>query len=174
LSENKSNSKASKSKTAGSAPSQPAGGPMDVSVLEKLVKLMRANDLTTLEVADGERRILLKRGGEPAAYLPAAAPAKSVASAPASSAVVVEPEPDAALTQIRSIMVGTFYAAANPDSQPFVQVGSTVDEETDVCVIEAMKVFNTIKAECRGTIAKILVTNGQSVEFGQALFLVKP
>ena len=71
-------------------------------------------------------------------------------------------------------MVGTFYAAASPDAKPFVSVGAQVDEETDVCVIEAMKVFNNIKAECRGTIAKILVTNGQTVEFGQPLFLVKP
>jgi acetyl-CoA carboxylase biotin carboxyl carrier protein len=71
-------------------------------------------------------------------------------------------------------MVGTFYSAPSPDAKPFISVGSTVDEETDVCVIEAMKVFNNIKAECRGTIAKILVTNGQTVEFGQPLFLVKP
>ena len=71
-------------------------------------------------------------------------------------------------------MVGTFYVAGSPEAKAFVQVGSTVDEETDVCIIEAMKVFNNIKAETRGTIAKILVTNGQTVEFGQVLFLVKP
>ena len=71
-------------------------------------------------------------------------------------------------------MVGTFYAAPSPDAKPFVSVGSQVDEETDVCVIEAMKVFNNIKAETRGTIIKILVTNGQTVEFGQPLFVVKP
>ena len=71
-------------------------------------------------------------------------------------------------------MVGTFYAAPSPDAKPFIAVGSAVDEETDVCVIEAMKVFNNIKAEVRGTIARVLVTNGQTVEFGQALFLVKP
>jgi acetyl-CoA carboxylase biotin carboxyl carrier protein len=71
-------------------------------------------------------------------------------------------------------MVGTFYAASSPDATAFVSVGTRVDEETDVCVIEAMKVFNNIKAETRGTIARILVNNGQSVEFGQTLFLVKP
>jgi acetyl-CoA carboxylase biotin carboxyl carrier protein len=88
-----------------------------------------------------------------------------------------KPVPSAAdegLIPIKSPMVGTFYAASSPDAKPFVQVGSSVDEETDVCIIEAMKVFNNIKAECRGTIAKILVTNGQTVEFGQELFLVKP
>ena len=88
-----------------------------------------------------------------------------------------EPGPadaDAGLTAIKSPMVGTFYASPNPESKAFVSVGSTVDEETDVCIIEAMKVFNNIKAECRGTIAKIMVNNGQTVEYGQVLFLVKP
>jgi len=154
---------------AEASPSAASGGPMDVGVLEKLVHLMRANDLTCVEVADGDRRILLKRGGEAAAD--AAAVVKTQAAPPAPAAVVDE---EAGLIPIKAIMVGTFYASPNPDSPPFVQVGSRVDEESDVCVIEAMKVFNTIKAECRGTIAKILVANGQAVEFGQPLFLVKP
>jgi acetyl-CoA carboxylase biotin carboxyl carrier protein len=81
---------------------------------------------------------------------------------------------EAGLKPIKSPMVGTFYAAPSPDAKPFVNVGSKVDEESDVCVIEAMKVFNNIKAELRGTIAKILVQSGQAVEFGQTLFLVKP
>jgi len=71
-------------------------------------------------------------------------------------------------------MVGTFYAAPSKGAKPFVTVGTVVDEETDVCIVEAMKVFNNIKAECRGTISKILVNDGQSVEFGQTMFLVKP
>jgi acetyl-CoA carboxylase biotin carboxyl carrier protein len=81
---------------------------------------------------------------------------------------------EADLVAIKSPMVGTFYSASSPDAKPFVSVGSVVDEETDVCIIEAMKVFNNIKAECRGTIAKVMVTNGQTVEFGTVLFLVKP
>jgi acetyl-CoA carboxylase biotin carboxyl carrier protein len=150
-----------------SAPSSGGGGPMDLGLLEKLVRLMHANDLTCVEVADGERRILLKRGTEAVAV--AAAP---MAKAAPVAAAAAETE-DANLVPIKSSMVGTFYAAASPDAAPFVRVGSAVEEETDVCVIEAMKVFNTIKAECRGTIAKILVANGQAVEFGQPLFLVK-
>jgi acetyl-CoA carboxylase biotin carboxyl carrier protein len=71
-------------------------------------------------------------------------------------------------------MVGTFYSSPSPDAKAFVNVGSSVDEETDVCIIEAMKVFNNIKAECRGTISKIMVENGATVEFGQVLFLVQP
>jgi acetyl-CoA carboxylase biotin carboxyl carrier protein len=83
-------------------------------------------------------------------------------------------ESDRDLVAIKSPMVGTFYSSPSPDTKPFVSVGSQVDEETDVCIIEAMKVFNNIKAECRGTITKALVNNGQTVEFGQVLFLVKP
>lgn len=71
-------------------------------------------------------------------------------------------------------MVGTFYARPSPDAKPFVTVGSRVEEDTDVCIIEAMKVFNNIKAETRGTIVKILVEDRQTVEFGTVLFLVKP
>jgi acetyl-CoA carboxylase biotin carboxyl carrier protein len=140
---------------------------MDLGLLEKLVRLMHANDLTCVEVADGERRILLKRGGETVAM--PAVPTAKVAPAAAPTADAEESN----LIPIKSAMVGTFYAAASPDAAPFVRVGSAVEEETDVCVIEAMKVFNTVKAECKGTIARILVTNGQAVEFGQALFLVK-
>jgi acetyl-CoA carboxylase biotin carboxyl carrier protein len=171
LSDKKSKRKPRKAPAPSTPQESSGGGPMDVGVLEKLVKLMRTNDLTTVEVADGDRRILLKRGGEAVAFAPSPvghAPAKS--AGPTEAAV----SEDAGLVPIKSIMVGTYYAAPAPDAPPFVSVGTGVDEETDVCVIEAMKVFNTIKADCRGTIAKVLVTNGQSVEFGQPLFLVKP
>lgn len=152
--------------------------PMDVRLLEQIIKMMAVNDLNAVELRDGEKRITLKRG--PAGHsgpiyhtvapgAPTHAPAPPTAAAPAP--VVDE---DAGLTPIKSPMVGTFYVAGSPEAKAFVQVGSTVDEETDVCIIEAMKVFNNIKAETRGTIAKILVTNGQTVEFGQVLFLVKP
>lgn len=154
---------------------------MDVDLLEQIVKLMSANDLNTVDVRDGEKRIVLKRGAPTSsgmvyapqyASAPAAPAAPSAPSAPAAPAAPVDE--NAGLTPIKSPMVGTFYTASSPDAKAFVQVGSTVDEETDVCIIEAMKVFNNIKAECRGTIAKILVNNGQTVEFGQTLFLVKP
>ncbi|HVT89855.1 MAG TPA: acetyl-CoA carboxylase biotin carboxyl carrier protein [Tepidisphaeraceae bacterium] len=155
------------------------GSPMDVGMLEQIVRLMSANDLNTVEVRDGDKRVVLKRGAAApqmtysAPPMPVAAPSPAPASGAASSPAA--PVDDTAgLTPIKSPMVGTFYVASSPDAKPFVLVGSTVDEETDVCIIEAMKVFNNIKAECRGTIAKILVTNGQTVEFGQALFLVKP
>lgn len=152
---------------------------MDVGLLQQIVKLMSDNDLNTVDVRDGDQRVILKRGAAVSSGAVYAAPPQypaAPAQAPATtSAVSAAPsDSDAGLTAIKSPMVGTFYSAASPDAKPFVQVGSTVDEETDVCIIEAMKVFNNIKAECRGTITKVLVSNGQTVEFGQTLFLVKP
>jgi len=160
---------------------------MDVRVLERIVKLMSANDLNTIEVRDGGRRIILKRGADVAApnassgfyaHPQAGAPSPGLATGAATGAGSNTSTPavtdEASQLTIKSPMVGTFYSASSPEAKPFVSIGTTVDEETDVCVIEAMKVFNNIKAECRGTIAKVLVTNGQTVEFGQPLFLVKP
>jgi acetyl-CoA carboxylase biotin carboxyl carrier protein len=150
---------------------------MDLALLERIVKLMRENDLNSIELRDGTKRVTLRRGPAEGqvvhvpmgpTQMSAAAPAVGKASEPAAAE-----NPDANLHPITSPMVGTFYAATSPDAKPLVSVGSAVDEETDVCIIEAMKVFNNIKAECSGTIAKILVANGQTVEFGQPLFLVK-
>jgi acetyl-CoA carboxylase biotin carboxyl carrier protein len=167
-----------KSKQSEAARRSSSGDPMDLTLLERLVKLMSANDLNTVELCDGDRRITLKRGGEAATVyaMPAGAPSASRPAAAGDAAASAPPAPaseEADLVPIKSPMVGTFYSASSPDAKPFVTVGTVVDEETDVCVIEAMKVFNNIKAECRGTIQKVLVTNGQTVEFGQTLFLVK-
>lgn len=154
-------------------------GPMDVGLLQQIVDLMATNDLNTVDLRDGDRRVVLKRGqavtvsAAPVAYAPAA-PAAAVTAVPAGPVPDGAPSADAGLIPIKSPMVGTFYSSSSPDAKPFVSVGSAVDEETDVCIIEAMKVFNNIKAECRGKIARINVENGAPVEFGQVLFLVKP
>jgi acetyl-CoA carboxylase biotin carboxyl carrier protein len=157
--------------------------PMDVGLLEQMVKLMAANDLNTVDVRDGDKRVILKRGAMMSAAptyamahhssAPIAPHSASAGGATSGSTPAVTDE-TAGLIPIKSPMVGTFYSSASPEARPFVGVGDTIDEETDVCIIEAMKVFNNIKAEIRGTIAKVLVTNGQTVEFGQPLFLVKP
>jgi acetyl-CoA carboxylase biotin carboxyl carrier protein len=155
-----------------------ADSPMNLGLLEQITRLMRENDLNTVELRDGEKRVIVTRGAPviaqtmPAAQppaLPASAGSASTLAAPSTTSTE-----ESNLHPIKSPMVGTFYASSGPDAKPFVSVGSTVDEDTDVCIIEAMKVFNNIKAEIRGTISKILVTNGQTVEFGQTLFLVKP
>ena len=152
---------------------------MDLGLLEQLVKLMKANELTYVEVRDGDKRVIMRSGSAPEATgFPMAYPAPSAqasAHAPPTPPATTTPvDSDAGLIPIKSPMVGTFYSSSGPDAKPFVAVGSTVDEETDVCIIEAMKVFNNIKAETKGTITKIVVANGQTVEFGQVLFLVKP
>jgi acetyl-CoA carboxylase biotin carboxyl carrier protein len=154
---------------------------MDVDLLERITRLMRDNDLNTVDVRDGDKRVILKRGAIVASSVTVAAPVAQAVPGLASGAAMSPSGPVASgggaesnLIPIKSPMVGTVYASPSPDAKAFVQVGSQVDEETDVCIIEAMKVFNNIKAECRGTIEKILVENGATVEFGQTLFLVKP
>ena len=92
----------------------------------------------------------------------------------AAAASPSETPADDGLVTIASPMVGTFYAASDPESPPFVKVGAEIDPDTPVCIIEAMKVFNEIKAEVAGTIERILVENRQAIEFGQPLMLVRP
>lgn len=159
------------------------GGPMSIELLAKITQLMTEADLNTVDLRDGTQRIVLKRGAPvqsvthmmgPAqpVYQPAPAPTPAAAgpAAPPPSAA----SDDADLVPIKSPMVGTFYSRPGPDAKAFVSTGSVVNEDTDVCIIEAMKVFNNIKAETRGVIAKVCVNDGQTVEFGQPLFLVKP
>jgi len=153
---------------------------MDVNLLSQIVELMASADLNTVDVRDGDRRVILKRGAVAGPVQMVAAPqhaaAPSATQHKTAAAQSEEPagDSDAGLNKIVSPMVGTFYAAAKPGEKPFVSVGARVGEDTDVCIIEAMKTFNNIKAETNGTIARILVQDGQPVEFGTVLFLVKP
>ena len=150
---------------------------MDIEEIRELIQLMVENDLSELDVSDGENKIKLRRGpsGEVAMVTPAgpvAAPAAAqAAQAPAAEAVSAEAVEN--IVDIKSPMVGTFYVASSPDMDAFVAVGSTVNDETVVCIVEAMKVMNEIKAECSGQIVEICVNNVQPVEYGQVLFRVK-
>jgi acetyl-CoA carboxylase biotin carboxyl carrier protein len=155
------------------------GSPMNTDLLQQIIKLMTANDLNMVDLRDGDKRVILHRGAIPVPmHMSMAAGQHGVhpapIPAPVHATIVEKPDEDAGLVAIKSPMVGTFYSSPSPDSKPFVSVGSSISDDTDVCIIEAMKVFNNIKAECRGTIAKVLISNGQTVEFGQTLFLVKP
>jgi acetyl-CoA carboxylase biotin carboxyl carrier protein len=147
----------------------------DTARVKDLIALMADNGLTEIELVEASSRILLRRGGSGA---PGAAPVQYAApvAAPATAVPAAAPTApvDEKLLTIKSPMVGTYYAAPSPDAAAYVSIGSAVDAKTVVCIIEAMKVFNPIAAEISGTIAKILVTNGQVVEYGQPLFLVKP
>ena len=152
-----------------------------IEEVKQLVQLMVDHDLGEVDITDGDRKILLKRGVAclpamsvaPVAGMPAPAFAPP-AQAPAPAAPAAEEAPPEELTEIRSPMVGTFYAAPSPESEAYVAAGSTVDEDAVVCIVEAMKVMNEVKADCSGTIAEICVQNAQPVEYGQVLFRVRP
>ncbi len=152
---------------------------MNIKEIRQLVKLMMQNELTELNVEEGENRIHLKRQGEqvfaaPPAPAPAAPATAPAGPAPAETAPAEEPEAPSDLVDVKSPMVGTFYTAPSPDSEPFVTEGDSVEPETVVCVVEAMKVMNEIKAECAGTVVEVCAQNAQPVEYGQPLFRVKP
>jgi acetyl-CoA carboxylase biotin carboxyl carrier protein len=159
--------------------------PFDVRTIKYLVGLMSQHDLSEIDLHEGEHRIRLRRGTQPAlvhpSFLPTAVPSASLpptpsvpAAAPAPSGADNAPKPTKAAQTIKSPTPGTFYASPNPETPPFVGVGSRVTPETVVCIIEAMKIFNEIQAECRGVITKVLVQNQQPVEYGQGLFEVDP
>ena len=143
---------------------------MNIEEIKQLVQLMVDNELSELDITDGQKKIALKRG---AGALPVPAAQAAPPAGPGPPAVPAAP-PGEEFVEIKSPMVGTLYAAPSPDSEPFVQAGTTVSDETTVCIVEAMKVMNEIKAEVDGTIVEVLVTNGQAVEYGQVLFKVKP
>ena len=147
---------------------------MDLKEIKALIDLMQKNGLTAFEMEkDGFRISLAKETGYgPAlAYAPPAAPAAAV-PAPVEAAPA-EATPVVAGKEIASPMVGTFYTSASPESPAFVTVGQQVTPDTVVCIIEAMKVMNEIKAEQAGTITEVAAENGQQVQFGQALFRLK-
>ena len=157
---------------------------MDIKEIKSLTALMVENDLAEIMIRDGEKRIFLKRREtgveqvmDPAATsAPACVPAAVAAPAALERPQATEAAPAAGpvLPAITSPMVGTFYAAQDPESPPFVKVGDKVGPDMVVCIIEAMKVFNEIKAELSGTVESIEVADAQPVEFGQVLIKVRP
>ncbi len=148
--------------------------------IEKLAKIIADNDLTEISLEDGEQAITIRKdlpevnmvASAPAvAAAPQVAPvAPQVASAPAQAPAAKEEVKGKAIT---SPMVGTFYAASSPEAAPFVEVGSTVNVGDVVCIIEAMKLMNEIKAEQAGKVVQICVKNGDPIEFGQVLMYVE-
>ena len=157
-----------------------------IQEIREIIKLVDASTIDEFVYeADGSKVKLKKNGGTVEVVAPkvvAAAPAPvveqpKVAAPVAAPAPVKEEAPvanDADLHKITSPMVGTFYQAPNPDSPAYVKVGDKVGDETIVCIVEAMKLFNEIEAEIKGEIVEVLVKDGQLVEYGQPLFLVKP
>lgn len=147
----------------------PRGKRRDLKEIREILSLMQENDLSEFELKDGNFRLSLKR--ERSAEIQSAAP--SPPPAPEQSARESD-DPDTDLVEITSPIVGTFYRSPSPDTESFVSVGQEVDTDTIVCIIEAMKVMNEVKAEVRGTIRRILVENATPVQYGQPLFKVDP
>lgn len=147
---------------------------MDIKEIKALIDLMKKNGLTAFEMEkDGFRISLAKESAyQPAVAYAPPAPVPVAAPAPAAPAST-EAKPAAPGKEIASPMVGTFYLSPSPESPPFVAPGQEVGPDTVVCIIEAMKVMNEIKAEVAGVITEIAAENGQPVQFGQALFRLK-
>ena len=153
---------------------------MELKDIKAVIDLMKKNDLSVFEMEkDGFKLKLQKGAGDQTVFAappvaPAApAPAAGADSAAAAAPAAPPPEKGGALKDIVSPMVGTFYRASSPESPPFVDVGKEVTEETVVCIIEAMKVMNEIKAETKGVIAEVVAEAGKPVQFGQVLFRVR-
>lgn len=152
---------------------------MDFEFIERVVRLVEEAEIGELEIEQEGLRIAVKKTASgieyshpqhmmlpPMGYPPAQG---SQAGAPAAPAE----EEDASIDVVKAPMVGTFYRAPSPESPPYVEVGTTVQNSSVVCILEAMKVMNEIKAGLSGTITEVLVENGQAVEYGQALFKIK-
>lgn len=158
---------------------------MDLKLIQRLVRLMKRADVTDLEIDDANAgmRVRLKRGSVDPGQAPVVQVMQGAGGAPVAAAGPAAvpgaaPEPEApavpAGQAVTSPLVGTFYRSPSPENPSFVEVGSTVDVDQVVCIVEAMKVFNEIKAEAAGTIEEVLVENGTAVEFDQPLFRIKP
>jgi len=150
--------------------------PFDVDTIEHLIGLMSRHELTEIALQEGDQRIRLRKGGDQVVYAPVptqAPTAQQSVPTMAAGTSTIPTAPAKNLHDIKSVMVGGFYLKPKPDAADFVKVGQTIKVDTTVCLIEAMKIFNEIKAECSGTIAEICVKNGDSVDFGTVLFRVE-
>ena len=153
---------------------------MDLKDIKAIIDLMKKNSVTEFELEKQDFKIRLKRGangsGAVAAYDD---PAGVAVGQPMAAIPAAVPAPQSVLPvsnelEIKSPMIGTFYRAPSPESAPYVEVGTEVNPETVVCIIEAMKVMNEIKAEAKGVITQAMVENAKPVEFGQPLFKIRP
>jgi acetyl-CoA carboxylase biotin carboxyl carrier protein len=159
---------------------------VDLKDIKAIIDLMKKNSLTEFELEKQDFKIKLKRGmasAGPAGYLPVddpeltAYPVRPALPASVSSSPANAASPAATPSneiEIKSPMIGTFYRSPSPDSGPYVEVGTEVSPDTVVCIIEAMKVMNEIKAEVRGVITACPVDNAKPVEFGQPLYKIRP
>jgi acetyl-CoA carboxylase biotin carboxyl carrier protein len=152
----------------------------DVQKIKELIQLMQENDLEKIDIRHGEDRIALRRA-QPQPPAPAFGPivtsmpgAVGPVTSPPGPTAQPAPNEEGQLLEVKAPIVGTVYEASSPDSDAFVEPGTHVDPQTVVCIIEAMKVMNEIKAEVSGTVVEKVAKNGQAVEYGQVLLRVRP
>ena len=151
---------------------------MDIKLIKQVVDLMKRSDISEFEFEEDGFKLRLSSKGADAPQIIQAAPAAQtpapslVAAAPAGEAAAA-PVEEKGISIIKSPMVGTFYSASSPESPAFVKVGTKVNNDSVVCIIEAMKVMNEIQAEMSGAITELLVENGEAIEYGQPLFKIK-
>ena len=154
---------------------------MDLRKLKTLIDLVSESNVSELEITEAEGKVRIVKGpvGAPVAMAapvmvaaPVAAPASFAPAAPDAACASAEAAAPSGHV-VKSPMVGTFYTSSSPDSKPFVQVGSVVKEGETICIIEDMKILNEIEADKSGTVSRILVDNGQAVEYGQPMFLIE-
>ena len=150
---------------------------MDLRKLKTLIDLVSESNVSELEITEAEGKVRIVKGpvgGPVAVAAPAmvAAPTAAVSAAPLAT-VPAEVPPSASGHIVKSPMVGTLYTASSPEAKPFVQVGSVVKEGDTICIIEAMKILNEIEADKSGTVTRVMVDNGQAVEYGQPLFMIE-
>ena len=158
---------------------------MDIRKIKKLIELVEAADVAEIEIIEGEESIRISRIGSappPAMAAPqilqmappaAAAAPVAAAAEPAAAPAAAEEEPEHTGHTVNSPMVGTFYRSASPESSAFVEIGQSVAEGDTLCIIEAMKILNQIEADTSGTVKKILVENGQPVEYNEPMFVIE-
>jgi acetyl-CoA carboxylase biotin carboxyl carrier protein len=152
-----------------------SGGPFDVSNVRQLIELMKEFDINQIDLRDGVKRLHLRRGQAVVTTTVAAAPVMAAPQmAGPGASIPVATAPVSKLLDVKSPMVGTFYAKPAPDKDDYVKVGSKVSADTIVCKVEAMKIFNDLPAGVSGVIAEVCVQNGQFVEFDSVLFRVDP
>jgi acetyl-CoA carboxylase biotin carboxyl carrier protein len=151
-------------------------GPFSVATVKVLVRLMDHYNLNEIDLQQGDQRIRLRRGARKLVALAPAAEAGPTPAAPtpAKAAPAVPAAPARALHEVKSELIGTFYASSSPDAEPFVRVGGRVKKDDVLCLIEAMKVFNEVTADQPGVVVEVCVQNQQPVEFGQVLFRLDP
>ena len=149
---------------------------MDLRKLKTLIDLVSDSNISELEITEAEGKVRIVKAGVAVAHAPmmmmAPAPAPAVAAGPAPAAApAVEPAPSGHI--VKSPMVGTFYRASSPGAKALVDIGQPIKAGESICIIEAMKIMNEIESDFSGTVTKVLVENGQAVEFGQPLFIVE-